>query len=273
MTMLRFLAASRSALAAVLLFALVSTGCTYSRKFQEEGLRLYTEKMYSDAAGAFRAAIRQDPRDYHSQFYLGVCYEQMGQLEQVFQEYYAALGIMAMTDEGRFDWDFRQVVLDTLANAIAKHDNHEVELNKAETNAKAGQKAETWFLVAKVYRLKGDADMAITAYRSAANCDPWNFQIRKEFGLYLLEPLHQPREAEYYLRQAYRLEPNDEGVNTALARMGVVPLPAYKPKDPIPRKTPPYAGPLPTGVQRLSGDSTAPQPRALPGRTVAAPRD
>src|ERR1051325_26272 len=53
------------------------SGCadvvTYSAKSQEEGMRFYSEKAYGDAAGAFRNAIRQDPRDYKSHFYLGVC--------------------------------------------------------------------------------------------------------------------------------------------------------------------------------------------------------
>jgi tetratricopeptide (TPR) repeat protein len=206
------------------------TGCadmvTYARTTHEKGMELYRERLYADAAGTFRSAIRQDPRYYPSHFYLGVCHEQMGQYQQAFQEYRATIEIMSITLAGRYDPEFRQMALDALASAIARHDDNEVELNRTERDAREKPTAENWFLLAKVHRLRGDADSAISAYRRAINFDSTDFNIRKEFGLYLLEPLGQRQEAEQYLRQAYRLNPNDQAVNDALARMGVVPLPA-----------------------------------------------
>jgi tetratricopeptide (TPR) repeat protein len=252
-----------TALRALIGIALLSlTGCseilTYANKSREEGMRLYSEKMYADAAGAFRNAARQDPRDYHSHFYLGVCYEQMQQYQQAFQEYHTALDVMARTPEGKYDDAFRLQVIDTLASAMARNDDREVELNRAEKQARENQSAEHWFLLAKVYRLRGDADSAIDAYRRACHWDNASFPIRKEFGLYLLDPLNQRRDAEYYLRQAYRLDPDDDAVNAALERLGVTPPPAYKPKEEALRPSSPPASPA------------APVPG---GGAVQAPRD
>ena len=244
-----FLPRLRSSLLVVLssLVLLGLTGCeiTYSNKAYEEGIHLYREKMYSDAAGAFRNAIRQEPRHWRSHFYLGVCHEEMGQFQQAFQEYRASLDIMRHTLGGNTEPEFRQQVLDTYAGAIARADDSEVELTRIEQQAKETPNAENWFLLAKVSRLKGDADSAIDAYRRAANFDSQDFNVRKEFGLYLLEPLAQRTEAEYYLRQAYRLNPNDEAVNAALERMGIVPLPAYQSKDTPVNLNTPRVMPLP----------------------------
>jgi Tfp pilus assembly protein PilF len=269
-------AARRSTLAAIIVSSFVLAACTevvtFSRKSREEGMRLFAEKAYGDAAGAFRNAIRQEPRDYRSHFYLGVCYQEMAEYQQAFQEYYTALDVMSNTQEGKFDPDFRLIVLDTLAGAIAQHDAQEVELNKVEARAKAGQKAEDWFLLGKIYRLRGDGDMALECYRRAARWDTDSFAIRKEFGLYLLDPLNQRQEAEYYLRQAYRLDPNDEAVNAALARLGVVPFPPYKEKDTLPRTPQPYTGPLPSNANNRPVANT-PQPAPMPGTRVETPRD
>jgi Tfp pilus assembly protein PilF len=223
------------------LLLIAASGCTeavtFANRSREEGMRLYADKAYTDAAGAFRNAIRQDPRDYESQFYLGVCYDEQGQHQQAFSQYRTTLEIMANTQAGRNEDEFRLTVIDTFASSLARYDVQEVELNRLEKQFKDSQKAEDWFLVAKVYRLKGDADRAIDSYRRAARWDNWNFPIRKEFGLYLLEPLGQTRDAEYWLRQAYHIDPNDEQVNAGLAKLGIVPAPSLKAKDEPQRAT------------------------------------
>src|SRR6185295_12663575 len=55
---------------------------TYSRDAQREGIKLYRQGDYADAAGAFRNALRQNPRDYQSYYYLGASYEAMTQYQQ-----------------------------------------------------------------------------------------------------------------------------------------------------------------------------------------------
>src|SRR5262249_1572366 len=63
----------------------------YSDRSRQQGLQLYQDKAYTDAAGAFRNAIRQDPGDYESHFYLGVCYDELGQHPLAFSQYRTSL--------------------------------------------------------------------------------------------------------------------------------------------------------------------------------------
>ncbi len=207
-------------------------GCSYSDRAYDEGVYLYNQKMYGDAAGAFRNAVRQDPRKYEAHFYLGVCYEQTGQQQLAFQQYWTSLDVLSASWYGKNDKEFRAMILDTIAASIAHGDKHEVELGQALRRAQSKPNAINWLLMAKVYRLRNDADSAIDAYRRAATWDSQNFEIRKEAGLYLLNPLNQKDQAAYYLKQAYRLNPADEAVNTALAGMGELPQPGVTPAPP-----------------------------------------
>jgi tetratricopeptide (TPR) repeat protein len=197
------------------------TGCsevvniTYANKSREKGMGLYKDQSYVDAAGAFANAVRQDPRDFESHFYLGVCNDEMGQHQQAFQQYRTSLDVMARYIAGQYDPKFREMVLDTLAASVARNDVGDVELGRLEERARTGRNAEDWFVVAKVYRLKGDPDLAIYAYRRAAQWAPASFAVRKEFGLWLLDPLNQPREAEQHLRHAYKLNANDASMKCA----------------------------------------------------------
>ena len=81
-----------------LLVAVSSTmvGCatevvTFSKSNRERGVQLYQDGEYGEAAGAFRHALRQNPRDYKSHFYLAQTYEKMGQQQQAIQSYKTAL--------------------------------------------------------------------------------------------------------------------------------------------------------------------------------------
>ena len=54
----------------------LAAGCqdvlTYSDQTREAGMTAYMQGDYPKAAGAFRSALRQDPRDYRSHYYLGM---------------------------------------------------------------------------------------------------------------------------------------------------------------------------------------------------------
>lgn len=263
-------AAFRTLLAAVLALPILLTGCTqdvvtFANKSREEGMLFYNERAYSDAAGAFRNAVRQDPRDARSHFYLGVCYDELKQHQQAFSQYRTALEVLKQTHQETTDTEFYEMILDTLAGSIARYDEGEVELNNVEKKAKGSQIAEDWFVLAKVYRQRGDADRAIDAYKRAARWDTADFHTRKELGLYLLEPLNQTQEAEYWLRQAYRLEPNDDALNAGLQKLGINPHPAYKAKDEPARRTGPHTPAQDPPQQRaaspLQGNGTAQAPR------------
>src|SRR5687767_7491714 len=210
---------------------LLLTGCQSSTFLsspsdsRREGEQLYREGSYGEAAGSFKTAIRRNPRDYKSQHYLGQCYEQMGQHQQAVAAYKASLDTAKLTLEGQENKQFRLLTLDGLANVVAKHDPKDVELDLLENKAKSGKVAENWFVVAKVYRLRGDVDSALDAYNRAALMDQKDFGIMKEYALYLEQVGQIPR-ATQSLRKAYALNNTDPEVNAALRRVGIVPGPA-----------------------------------------------
>lgn len=215
--------------AALAVFPLISlTGCadvvTYANKSRDRGMQLYSEGAYGDAAGAFRNAVKQDPRQYVSHYYLALCYDQMGQHHMAFSQYRTALDVMSRSLAGKVDHETRPKIINSYAESIVRHDGGDVELTALTQSAEANRRAQEWVVLAKVYRMRGDADMAIDSYRRAAHWDDAaSYAVRKEFGLYLIE-LNQPKDAEYYLRQAYHINSADEQVLAGLRQLGLVPV-------------------------------------------------
>ena len=242
-----------------------------------EGLRAYEEGEYADAAGSFRQAIRSDPRDYRSQFYLGQSYENLKQYQQAIQAYKASLDAQPRTLAGKEDEEQRLATIKALAGVIAKSDSSNAETNLIEQAAKNGKQSQDWLLLANVHRNRGDADSALDAYNRAALSDPKDFAIVKEYGLYLEQVGQQPRAAQQ-LKKAYALNANDEQVNNALRRLNIVPGPGLKDeralvKPPLPQ------GPLPEvewsnfrlGGGGKSGESASAQTPADSGVVPAEP--
>src|SRR3954469_1178294 len=231
--------AMRAALASLLLTSLfISAGCTevltYANKSRDEGVRLYGEHYYADAAGAFRNAVRQDPRDFRSQYYLGLCYDELKQHHQSFASFRTSLNVMSELGPNYVDPNFRQQVLDAYGASVSRHDENESEINALIKRAQGSSSGEEWFILAKAFRLRGDADRAVDAYTRAARVAGDDFYIRREFGLYLLDPLGQNKEAEYWLRMANKLQPRDEAVNAGLAKLGVTVTASSRNREPIP---------------------------------------
>src|SRR2546421_5069137 len=260
--------AMRVALASLLVsLSFISAGCTealtYANKSREEGIKLYDQRYYADAAGAFRNSIRQDPRDYRSQYYLGLCYDELKQHHQAFAQYRTSLDVITQLGPVLADQNFRQQVLDAYGASVAHHDENESEVTALTRRAQGSTTGEEWFILAKAFRLRGDADRAIDAYTRAARVAGENFSIRKEFGLYLLDPLAQNQEAEYWLRMANRLQPFDEQVNAGLAKLGVTITASSRSREPIPHFS--------TTARQPSNISAAQPPVA--GSAVDLPRD
>jgi len=258
--------ALRTAAGVFVATSLLLSGCQSSTLLsspsdsRREGEQLYREGSYGEAAGSFKTAIRRNPRDYQSQYHLARSYEQMGQNQQAIAAYKASLDTAKLTLEGRENKPFRLMTLDGLAGVIAKHDPKDVELNLIEEKAKSGQVAENWFVVAKVYRQRGDVDSALDAYNRAALMDSKDFSIIKEYGLYL-EQVGQTPKATQSLRKAYALNSSDPEVVAALRRNGIVPGPAVNSQTKLAK---PYLppGPLPE-LSRIGKDKQ--QPRTTRG--------
>ena len=238
------------------------------------------EGNYADAAGSFRAALRSDPRDYHSQYYLGQCYEQMKQYQQAIQAYKTSLDAQTRTLAGQEDQAQRQTTITSLAAVISKADNRDAETNAVEQAAKSGNQVQDWVLLAKICANRGDADSAIDAYNRAFVINPKDFTVVKAYGLYLAQ-LGQKQRAEQTLRKAYALNSNDEQVNEALRRLNIVPGPGLKSQSQLVKP------PLPNGAlpdvdlskfrqgsaseQPAATATPAPTPTPAPAATPQAP--
>ncbi len=272
-----FLGSTSLRLATGLIFSFLvgSLGCadviSHGPASRDQGKKLYAQGDYTEAAGAFKNAVRQEPRDYRSYYYLGSSYAHTNAYEQAIQSYHSALKVMNLSFEGREDKPFRQLVLDDLAKAIAKAETGSTDLS---IPSEASTSAEDQFLRAKVFRYTGDADAALQSYSQASNLDPKDFYIAKEYGLYL-DQLGQQENAIKPLRRAYVLNSKDEQVATALRRSGTIPGPSLKNENelvqpPVPR------GPIPeVDMSKLRFGAKPPAPAAspLPAPEAEAPRD
>ena len=208
----------------------------------------------------------------------------MGQHQQAVAVYKASVYTAKLTLEGQENKQFRLLTLDGLANVVAKHDPKDVELDLLENKAKSGKVAENWFVVAKVYRLRGDVDSALDAYNRAALMDQKDFGIMKEYALYLEQVGQIPR-ATQSLRKAYALNNTDPEVNAALRRVGIVPGPAVNSQTQLARPYLPQ-GPLPE-LSRIGKEPTTPRttrgagphptlepiPQPQPEANIQTPRD
>jgi tetratricopeptide (TPR) repeat protein len=244
---------------------------TYSRDAQRHGIKLYNEGNYTDAAGAFRNASRQNPREYRNYYYLGACYEQMGQFQQAIHAYQTARSTQAMSTVGKDDNDFRMRTINGLGRSIARSDQRDIETDALVRTAESKGGGENWFIVAKIYAFRGDADSAIDAYNRAGLLDPQNYLIFKDYGLYL-EQIGQTAKAQAPLKRAYSLKADDEQLNLALRRAGVVPGPSLKDETALAKPALPK-GPIPELELKLDSKNRQAE-GGVPGQsTVEAPRD
>src|SRR4051812_32837820 len=95
-------------LGAAVLAVVILAGCqqeiiSHNPESRAAGVKEFSDGSYADAAGSFRNAVRADPRDYKSQFYLGECYEKMNQPQQALQAYKASLDAQPRTLAGKAD--------------------------------------------------------------------------------------------------------------------------------------------------------------------------
>jgi tetratricopeptide (TPR) repeat protein len=247
-----------------LLFTAVGCGTdviSYNREFRNQGVAQYNNNDYPDAASSFSNALRQEPGDYTSRYFLGVCEDHMGKLQQAIQQYRTTLEVMSQSMEGKGDLVFRARVVNAYAGAISRESDRTGDLTALERQPPS---AETCFILAKVYRFTGDADSAISRFQQAQQLDPKNTDVAKEYGLYL-EQLGQTQRAEAQLRRAYTLNSQDDEVNAALRRLGIIPGPSLKGDKGLEQPAIPL-GPLPEVDISTSMKQSAQQPGAAPNQ-------
>lgn len=223
--------ASRSLLLSGFLLSLVA-GCgnavSNHAAARREGIDLFNQHRYPDAAGAFSTAVRENPRDTLSFYYLGECYDRTGENHLAIQSYRAALNAMPYTVHNARDKDFRATVIERLGAAIARSTTRETEINELEQRAAQSRSALDYFLLARIHASAGDADSAIDAYNRARLLDGKDFQIARSYGLWL-ERIGQTNAALPVLEQANQLNPQDAQVADALRRASVgTPIPSAR---------------------------------------------
>jgi len=216
---------------------------TFSAQQRAKGIGFYDQQNIEMATGAFRDAVRQNPRDYVSFYYLGKIYSQTGKEQLASQSFRTALKVKSETDEGRSDLTMDTPITDAAAEFTAKAASRDAEIAAWEQQAQTSRRAIDWLVVAKTYANSGDADNAIAAYDRAMMLDPNNTHVMRAFGLYL-EKIGQKQRADPVLRRAYQLNPEDAQINAALRRLGVVPGPALLEESQLQRPLIPR-GPIP----------------------------
>ena len=264
----------------------LGAGCsdmvTFAGQYRDSGVELYNQGKYPDAAGAFRNAIRQDPRDYQSHYWLGLTSLQIGNYQQALVAFKSCLDTRKTTVTGENDEDTRLKALEGMAQAIVKSDDTDQEVNRLEQqarNATGTRAGQDFFVLAKVYRYRKLPDMALDYYNRACLSEPRAFGYQKEFGLYA-EQLQQNQKAEQALRAAYSVNGEDVEVKAALTRLGIVPGLSLKDKGDLNKPILPK-GPIPevdmnkvkSAIGLDGGDNKPAAPAPKTGGTAAAPRD
>ena len=205
--------------------ALALAGCaepmlTYSQDFKHNGLAQYNRGEFLDAAGSFKAAAKQDPTDYQTQYYLGLCEEKNGEPQSAAEAYRLCLTLRVQTPAGRADAPMREKVLGRLAPLIAHADFADAEINMIQREASSEQSPDDYRLLARIDALRGDPDSAVNSYKNGFNFASDDFVLAKEYGFYLLK-INQTAEGTRILKKAWQLNPYDRPVAEALRDLGV----------------------------------------------------
>lgn len=240
---------------------------TWSNDAKRQGFQAYNDGQYADAAGAFRNAIRQNPQDPESEYWLGMCDEQTQSWHEAIDAYKTSLRLMPPPNTVHYSVSMHDSAFDRLAHIIAEHDATGSETDLVAQNISKDAPSEDYRLLGRIFRFRGDADSSLDNYRKAVHVDPDNFAAQRELGLYL-EQLTQNQEAGQVLRDAYRINQNDYQVNTALRNIGMEPGPGLlATEEPAAHPYPPSIPAADPGLPTPASNSEMPAPDA------PAPRD
>jgi tetratricopeptide (TPR) repeat protein len=240
---------------------------TWSNDAKRQGMQQYNDGRYAEAAGCFRNAIRQNPIDPESEFWLAMSYEQTQSYHEAIDAYKTALELMPPAGTPHYSISMHDNAFDRLAHIVAANDPTGSETDLIAQAATRDNSSDDFRLLGRVFRYRGDADSGLENYRRAVQIDPANFVAQRELGLYL-EQLTQNQEAAQVLRDAYRINQNDEQVNSALRRIGMEPGPGLLATEQ------PAARPLMPALP--NSDPGLPTPAAntyVPSPDQPAPRD
>ncbi len=227
---------------------------SYNDGTRRDGVALYNQGQYDQAAGTFRNAVKGNPRDYESYYWLGQSYASMKNWAQAINAHQTALDVMQLTVDGKRDVRWRREITNGLAFAIASSPARSQEIQRLEDAKHGRETADDALLMARIFYYGKDADSAIDAYNRAVLLDPQDMGIAKEAGLYFAS-IGKNQFAEPLLKRAYNADPKDERVAAALRNLGIVPGPSLKNETEL-VKPPVPLGPIP----QLGGPQTPSNP-------------
>jgi tetratricopeptide (TPR) repeat protein len=99
--------------------AITVAGCgemvTYSKQSRDRGAEYYKAGQYTEAEGAFRDAVRQNPRDFRSHYYLGQLAEKRGQYTAAVTSYRKSLAVQPLSLDAEESGPFRHQTIVDLA--------------------------------------------------------------------------------------------------------------------------------------------------------------
>jgi tetratricopeptide (TPR) repeat protein len=243
---------------------------TWAKDAKNEGIRKYNDGKYDAAAGCFRNAIRQDPTDPETEYWLALCYEQTHSYHEAIDAYKTSLQLMPAPGTAHYNRPMHDSAFDRLAHVVAANDPTGSEVDLIASAAAKGDASEQYRLLGRIFRYHGDADTSLDNYRKAVKLQPENFNAQRELGLYL-EQLTQNEEAGQVLRDAYRINQHDDQVNAGLRRIGIEPGDSLlEQAAPISSMKPPVMPALPAvdpGLPTPAANTYTPSPES------PAPRD
>ena len=237
---------------------LTAGGCaevmTNTRLDRENGIKLYNDGQYADAAGALREAVKHNPADLQTHYYLALSLDHLGAFDEAIQQYRTTLTLMENSLEGRESPEMRKRVIDQMADCVSKA--HDTDPSTAMLHG--GKTAEDQYIKAKIESKLGDADAALEAYRQSLLLDRDQPEVRRDYGLYLAQ-LGQTDAARTELKRAYAMNPKDEKTAAGLRKVGIIPGPSLKDESDMAHPLVPV-GPLPelqipTGGQDATADN------------------
>jgi len=207
----------------------VLTGCTNHVVHRERGYENLRQNDPVAAADDFRAAVEVKPSDYRSQYYLGLCLNELGQpiaaqapLEQA----------LTLRPE---DAQWTPKIADALAESYFQQERYEALYGFLENMVQTYHQSTTDYLrQAKYMGLMGDADGQKTALHKAAFFAPLSDESPYVAIADFYLGVNDIENAVQAYKYAYFVNPSSEDVKNALRGLGIVPGPTIADAPPKP---------------------------------------
>ncbi|MBN1342077.1 MAG: tetratricopeptide repeat protein [Phycisphaerae bacterium] len=206
----------------------VLSGCgPVVKEVNQEGLRDHYAGRYVEAIGMFKTALEKDPGRPSTLYYMGRSY--MCLAEERFRDGNARMARRNLDDAVyAFDRAIAQFpnydeAIQARAKALAMRGEYDKSLKSVkQTMDLLGPTAKNKITLAQQYEQAGDFDNALLTYRQAVAIEPLNAWAHAECGRFY-KRIDRRKDAVDELTRAYRLNPQESGVEAQLKVLGAWP--------------------------------------------------